>query len=208
MTYAGVLMAFSVPLTPRMLDANADLPEAGRAIVVPVPDPRAVRTHALHGEGAYLLAGRNDGSFPSGTRDASLARALAYVAPQEGVYDPPELTFAGVASRNGTSELTVDVAALAQGASGWIVMGSNEEEPRFFARDEVVGEVVRFVSSSGLGTLFASAFVGFVAPLVFLVATHRPAGRAGAPIAMCRECRASMSPSAEFCLRCGAYRGE
>lgn len=208
MTYAGVLLAFSVPVTPAMLEANDDVPEAGRAIVVPVLDPFSVRTHAKDGEGSFLVAGDRASSFPAGTQDPSLRRALAYVEPRNGTYEPAQISVDGVASRNGTSPFTLDVAALAGGASGWIVMGSNEEAPSFVARSAVVGEVARFTSGAGLAAAFALGFVGFIAPLVALVATHRPRGQRGPPVHVCRECGAAFPSNSDFCLRCGAYRGE
>jgi len=211
MTYAGVMLAFSVTLTEEMADANAGVPREGRVVVVPVADPRLVRTHAEHGEGALLVAGQTTGSFPAGARDTSLGRALAFVAPasrdgDNATYEPATLELAGVPARNGTTNLSVDVAALAAGGAGWIVMGSNEETPRFVARGDVIGEVARFASPYSLGLTFAAGFAGFIAPLVAIIVTHRPSGRRGAPPIVCRECGSAMTTSMDFCVRCGAYR--
>lgn len=210
MTYAGVLLAFSVPLTSEMLRLNPDAPEATRVVVVPITDPRVVRTHAEHDEGAYLVSGELDGSFPASAHGTSMARALAYVPPPvDGVYEPANLTLTGVPSAHGASDLSVDVAALAAGRSGWIVMGAAEETPRFLAREDVVGEVARFASSSGLGLAFGAAFVGFVGPLIVLIVTHKPTGRRGPPVTIgCLECGAPLPTTADFCLRCGAYRAK
>lgn len=202
MTYAGVLLAFSVRLTPELLDANRDLPEAGRAIVVPIADPQLVRTHAATGEGALLAAGKKEGAFAANAQDVTLGRALAWVP----IGTTANVTLTDVPSRNGTSNLTVDAAALAGGREGWIVMGSGEEAPRFYAREEVLGEVARFSSGAALGWTFAAGIAGFVAPLVALIFTHRPSGKKGALEFACRECGAAMPRGAEFCLRCGAYR--
>lgn len=206
MTYAGVLFAFSVPVTDEMLETNRDLPDAGRALVMPIVDARSVRTHASAGDGVLLVRGESEGTFPAGATDLAMARALAYVEPMNGTYEPANLSLVDVPTSRGTSDLTIDVASLAGGATGWIVMGTGETEPRFFAKDDVLGEVARFASGTTLGLTLALGFLGFVAPLVGIILTHRPSGKRGAPTIVCRECGAPFPHNGEFCLRCGAYK--
>lgn len=206
MTYAGVLLAFSVAVTDEMLEANRDVPEAGRALVVPIGDRSSVPTHLDVGEGAFLVAGEGGGAFPAGATDVRMARALAYVEPLNGTYEPAQLSLVGVASRNGTANLTIDVATLAGGQSGWIVMGSGQEAPSFFASERVIGEVTRFASGGTLALALALGSVGFVAPLVVVILTHKPAARRITHELVCRECGAPFPANGEFCLRCGAYR--
>lgn len=206
MTYAGVLLAFSVPVSAQMLEANRDLPAGGRALVVPVVDADAVATHALTGEGALLVAATEKRSLPANSIGLSMGRALAHVAPTNGTYEPPQRTFVDVPSANGTSNVTLDVASLAGGASGWIVMGSGEAAPRFVPDDDVVGAVEGFASGASLGLTLALGFLGFLAPLVAVVVTHKPSGKRGSPRIVCRECGAAFPHNGEFCLRCGAYQ--
>lgn len=204
MSYAGVVLAFSVSVTPEVLEANHDLPQGGRAVLARVVDPARVETHALDGEGALLVSGeRAGGLFPSSAQDVTMARALYYV---DALPAPTNVTLANVPSRNGTSTLTVDADALANGATGWIVMGSGEDAPRFYAAGDVLGVVARFTSGYTLGLTFAAGLAGFILPLVAIVVTHRPSGQRGAPETFCRECGGPMPKSSEFCMRCGAYR--
>lgn len=222
LTYAAVLLTFSVPVTDAMVEANrlpgAQEPNAReRAIVLPLTDPTLVPTFAARGEatlghpGALLASGDPSASFPASATNVSLGRALAYVSRgADGTYavSTLNLTDVPVADGNGTStvNLTIDVPALAGGGTGFIVKGDAEREPRFVPLDEVVGQVARFEARSSIGWLFASGAFGFVAPLVFVVLTHRGAGRKGpAGMAVCRECRRPLAPGADFCSACGAW---
>ena len=204
MSYAGVLLAFSVRVTPEMLEANPDLSAGGRAVLARSGDPSAVSTHAQGAEGALLVAGDRAGSlFPSSARNVSMARALLYV---DASALPGNVTLVNVPSSNGTSNFTLDPAALANGTAGWVVMGAGESEPRFLAAGEVLGHVSQLVSGVTLGVTFALGLLGFAAPLVVLVVTHRPSRRGAPAGGMCGECGSVMPASSAFCLRCGAYR--
>lgn len=198
LTYASLLVAFSVPV------------DGERALVAPVVDPTLVKTHGRDGEGELLVSGEGEGAVPSTASNVSMGRALAYVSPgANGTYSPASLALADVPAENGTRNLTLDVATLAGGASGWIVLDEGAEEPRFVRRDDALGTVARFESTVTLGSYLALGTVGFIAPLVALIATHRGAGRkgaAGAAVNACRECRAPLAPNDAFCTRCGAYR--
>lgn len=216
LVYAGVLTAFSIPVTPEM-EAAARLPGAAepavgqRVLVVPVPDPTLLGTVAQDGNGTLILVGES-GTFPSGARDASIVRALAYVAPTaNGSYFPATLTLNVTrvdANGSATREnVTFDVAALAGGRAGFLVKGDAEPSARFAETSRVVGHVARFEPGVGLVTLFALGATGFAAPLLVLIFTHRASGRPGVqgvPAGVCRECRAPLAASAGFCYRCGA----
>lgn len=204
MSYAGVVLAFSVRVTPEMVEANPDLTQGGRAVLVRVADPALVRTHADSGEGALLVAGERSGSlFASSATGVTMARALLYV---DASAASANVTLIGVPSRGGATGLTLDPAQLSNGTAGWVVMGSGESAPRFFAQHAVLGEVSRFASATTLGATFAAGLLGFLLPLVAVVVTHKPSGRRGAPEIACRECGSPMQGGADFCLRCGAYR--
>lgn len=223
LTYAAVLVAFSVPVSEGMVQANR-LPEAlqpsarERAIVLPITDPTLVPTLAAGGEptlghpGAVLAIGESTATFPASATNVSLGRALAYVSRgAHGTYTVPTLNLTGVpvSDGNGTTfvNLTIDVPALAAGGTGFIVKGDAEAEPRFVATQDVVGKVERFEAGSSIWLLFASGAFGFVAPLVFVVLTHRGAGKAGpAGVAVCAECRRPLAADAPFCSACGAWR--
>lgn len=197
LTYASLLFAFSVPVG-----------EGSRALVAPVVDPTLVDTHARDGQGELLVSAEQRGSVPSTSVGVAIGHALAYVAPgANGTYSPAVLTLSNVTTANGTRELRLDVPALAGGASGWIVQGESEDGPRFVPRDAALGTVSRQESTFELMAYVALGLVGFVAPLVALIATHRGAGRPGAPSNACRECRAPLDPDDPFCTRCGAFRG-
>lgn len=197
LTYASLLFAFSVP------------DEGSRALVAPIVDPTLVETHAREGKGERLVAGDGDGAVPSTSSNVSVGLALAYVSPgANGTYSPALVELTDVPTGNGTQNLTVDAAQLAGGQSGWIVLGDDDAAPRFVPREQALGTVVRHESPVTLGVYLALGLVGFVAPLVILIATHRGAGRAGpnATLNVCRECRAPLAPNETFCTRCGAYR--
>lgn len=211
LTYASVLTAFSVDVSAEMEAANGgEVRAGGRAVILPLVDPSGVATLARDGEGALLVGGTKEQSFPASARNVSLGRALAYVSPgANGSYSPATIELANVTMANGTQNLTLDVAALAGGRSGFLVKGDREADVRFLEREDVVGRVDHFESTGSLGLLFLSGGLGFVAPLVVLIATHRASGRRLAPGAVeiaCRECRAPLAKDSDFCMRCGAYR--
>lgn len=207
MTWAGILLAFSVPVDDPTRAAN---PGAGdRAIVLPIRDPSLVATHARGPDAKLLAAGDADGAFPVNAKDVSFGRALAYVAPDaNGSYDPATLELADVRVSNGTTNLTIDVAALAGGERGFLVMPSGADEPTFLREPDVLGEVGAFDSTASLAGRFALGLAGFILPLVILVATHRGGARRGAGVIVCRECRAPLPPATDFCMRCGAWTKE
>lgn len=213
MTWAGVLLAFSVPLDESARAENPEAGEATRAIVVPANDLAGVATFASGREPVLLAAGTQEGSFPVSAQNVSLGRALARVTPTEnGSYEPATLELADVPTTNGTTNLTLDVAALAGGASGFVVLSRGEAEPRFVSDEQILGEVAAFESTTGLWTRFGMGLLGFLAPLVVLVVTHKGGRRAGAGegagLVGCRECRAPLPPRSEFCTRCGAWTKE
>lgn len=213
LTYAGVLIAFSVPMTDEMSAANPSVPAGARAVVVAIQEPTSVPTIAAGDDPALLLHGDDEGSFPTAAKDVRLGRALAYVP----------------SGANGSIEVeghTIDLAVISGGAEGWVAMGAAEAEPWFTNADETLGVVEKFETPTKLGALFGLGAVGFVAPLVFIIATHRGARRdrkaaaSDAPASgskaaatvgsstsasACRECRAPLAPNAEFCMRCGAW---
>ncbi|HUR67879.1 MAG TPA: hypothetical protein VM370_01430 [Candidatus Thermoplasmatota archaeon] len=199
LTYAGVVFAFSVPVTPGLAQANADAPEGARAVVVPIGTVRSVATLAEGRAPALLASGRSQGSFPSSASDVRMGQALAYV--EKGA--------------NGTIEvanLTLDVGALSGGSEGWIVKAANERDAWFTPKADTLGQVARYERPAFLALLLALGTVGFLAPLVAIIVTHKGAraapGRsaAGAPQIVCAECRAPLAAGTDFCTRCGAYR--
>lgn len=207
--YASIATALSVTVTDEMEAANR-LPEGGhlagaRALVVPVPDPsRAI--------GLLVVGGRTESGFPSGAENVTMGRALAYVAPTaNGSYVPATLEAQNVTFvENGTTtrgNLSVDVAALAGGKSGYIVKGDAAAEPFFLPQEDLLGTVARYETPLSLMSMFAFGSVGFLAPLIVLIVTQRKTGVRGVPgdVGGCPECRAPVEPGAEFCMRCGAW---
>lgn len=221
--YAAIITAFSVPVTAQMEVANrlpgAAEPLAGsRALVIPPADPTRIPTFAA-GEpgwgdwnGSLLVAGSTPSGFPSGTQGPQLGRALAYVAPTaNGTYVPGTRTFEGLPVVEGGElvlrNITVDVTSLAQGRAGFLVKGDAEATVRFVATSELVGTLARFETPATVFLLFLAGGVGFVAPLLGLLLTHKRTGVAGLPggALMCPECGAPQTADASFCMRCGAW---
>ena len=209
LTWAGVLLAFSVRIDEHAASFDPELGAADRAVVVPPRAPALVPTFQTHGaDGAWLALGEKGGSsFPSGATDVSLLLALAYAAPDaNGTYAAANLT--DVPARNGTTNLTLDVAGLAGGGTGYLALDPRDESVRFVPTDAVLGEVVALETSAALALRFIVGAFGFVVPLLALMLTHKASKRTGAAFPFCHECRAPMGASSAFCVRCGAYAKE
>lgn len=222
---AGVLTAFSVPVTPEMERSTrlpgAAEPTAGmRALIVPIAAPTLVPTaldpapEAGSPEGALLLVADPGASLPAQSTNATLVHALAFVAPTaNGSFVPATLTFTNLThvEGNGTvaENVTVDVNALAAGQTGFLVKAETERNVTFVATDRVVGTVAHYDPAPLIPSLFVLGGVGFVGPIVLLIVTHR--GRAVAGVGsvtggLCRECRAPLEAGSTFCTRCGAWQ--
>lgn len=226
LAYAGVFSAYSVTVSPEMERAErlpeASEPRAGaRALVVPISDAAQVPTfnNALAKSsgrnGTLLLVGDPDAAFPAVVKNASIVRALAYVTPTaNGTFVPSDISFTDLPRADGnrtkTSNVTVNVTALAAGRSGFLVKADADENVTFVPTSNVAGAVARFDPAPALVSLFAFGAFGFVAPIVVLIVTHRGVGKrgiagAGAVAGICPECRQPLAAGAEFCLRCGAW---
>lgn len=199
MTFAGVSLAFSLKVTPDMAEADPDAKLGTRMVIHLIGDPAEVRTLSADGDGDLVVTADAGAAFVARAQNVSLARALAYATPDtNGTYAPATFT--------GRANATVNVSALAAGGTGWIVQAANEEAPRFVPAENILGEVVRFENATLLPALFIAGVVGFLAPLVAIVVSHRGGGPRSASVGnLCPECRAPMAASAEFCVRCGAY---
>lgn len=207
--YASIATALSVPLTEDVARANqapGGPPLAGvRALVVPIPDP--TRT-----EGTLVVGGDSPSGFPSGAQNVTMGRVLAYVAPTaNGSYVPDVLAFDNVTFvENGTlahGNLSVDVASLAGGRTGYVLKGDASRDVVFVEEAKALGSVARFVTPLSLLAMFSFGSVGFIAPLLGLILTQRRKGVPGIPVEVggCPECRAPVEKGADFCLRCGAW---
>lgn len=218
MAYAGLLVAFSTPVTDRMAAANAlpgepSVAAGARAIVGPAagaPTHVEGREGPFGRAGALLVLARPGASFPSNAEDAQLVRALARV--EAGATGNVTLGEVPVA-RNGTTEranLTVDLAALSGGRAGWIVKGDAETEPRFAEDAQVLGQAVGFEPTAFVLGMMGVGVAGFLAPLIVIVATHRAvrAPEGALAYAVCRDCRRPVAEKAEFCPACGAWLSE
>lgn len=226
LVYAGVFTAFSVKVTPEMERASrlpgTSEPVAGsRALVVPISNAAQVPTfqNGLGAFGAYngslLLLAEPDPMVPTLATNASIARALAYVTPTaNGSYVPSEITFVGLPRVEGNATIldnvTVNVTALAEGRSGFLVRSDADGNVTFAPTERVTGGIARFDPAPALVSLFAFGAFGFVAPIVMLIATHRGVGARGvagkAGLGLCPECKQPLPPTAaDFCTRCGAW---
>jgi len=220
LAYAGVIVAFSVPVGEEAAQ-KARLPgqpgpEAGdRALTVPLSDPARVPTFAANGTssfgqpGGLLVVGHTSSGFPAGTRDAAVVRAMAFVSPgADGRYAPLTLHAVPFAGLNGTEtrDVDVDVPTLAGGQKGFLVKGDAEADLRFVALGDVTGEVARFAPTLSVWHLAGTGGVGFVAPLLVLIATHRRRGvRGPGASGACPECGTAVAGATDFCPRCGAW---
>lgn len=222
LAYAGVLYAFSTPVTDAMeqeaLLPGRDEPRQGtRALVLPGLDLARLPTYVdgrdgfADRPGALLLVAEEPSDFPASTSDGRLVRALARVVPDaNGTYPNATLSLVNVPTKVGdnatVTNLTLDVHALAGGGTGFLVRADAGGEPFFVSDPDVVGQVARFEPSMDVLVLVMLGAAGFVLPLVALILTHRPSGRRGIGDVVCPECRGPMSANADFCTRCGAWR--
>lgn len=217
LAYASVLFAYSVPISERMENESRlpgdDEPRTGqRALVVPVLNLAGLPTaynHTATGDdrpGTLLLVSDDDANFPAGVSNASVVRALAYVtADASGT-----IQVTGIPARDGdnatTTNLTLDVANLAQGRTGFLVKADATPDVRFVPENDVVGQVAHFEPTGDLVMLLVVGAAGFVLPIVALLATHRPSGKPGIGDVICNECRGPTNANLDFCTRCGAYK--
>lgn len=212
LVYAGVSAAFSVPVGDQ------------RAVALPLLDAALVPTLAVGGDlndgypGAYLVIADSPGDFPANAVNATLVRALAYVPSGNA---STNLTLTGVPTPDGNTtraqNVTLDANALAGGKAGFFVKADKDSDVRFVDMGHVVGQVARFETPASIGTLALVGALGFVSPLIYLIVTHKGAGKRGMPAGVpsakggavatgaCRECSAAMPPGQDFCTRCGAY---
>lgn len=192
LTYAGVLLSFSILVTEEIASVNPELVAGTRAIIVPLGGFSAVQTLDQNETPTLLVHSAGRTRLPSNAVEPRFGRALLHVAE----------------ASNGTAEVgnrTIDLAALSGGAEGWVLQGSDDEAPWFSAKDRTVGAYARPLAPALLTGLLAVGAIGFLAPLVGIVLTHKGGQRAGAPQLFCRECRAPMPGTSDFCMRCGAY---
>lgn len=199
MTYAGVSFAMSIKVTPEIAAMEPEAKLGSRMLLSSIASQEDVATFAKNESPALLATASEPGALVAQARNVSIGRAMAFVQPDvNGTYEPETLTL-----RDNT---TVNVTALAAGGTGWIVRGTNEPTPRFVPQEQVIGIVRQFQNATLLPALFVGGIVGFLAPLVTIVLTHRGGGpRLAAVGNLCLECRAPMPASADFCTRCGAY---
>lgn len=202
LVYAGVFTAFSLTVTPEMEAANrledGSGPKSGqRALTIPVPDPTSIKGQP---NGTQIVIGNPGASFPSGTQNASIVRVIAYVTPSaNGSYVPETMVV-----RNES----INISALAQGKSGFIVQSDAGTEVQFAETKMLVGYVSRYEDASSVIALFLAGGLGFVAPLAILILTHKASGKPGIGVPfnakLCPECRAPRDAAFNFCSRCGA----
>lgn len=219
MSYGAIAVAFSVPVTEEMAQANAvaeDTPDVGlRAVVRPVVNPADVDTLREDGVAAWLLTAEREAAVPAMAEGVALVEALAYVSVlHNGSYAEPQLaltnlTAAGEDGAPITYNATVNLTDVAGGRSGYLVKTSSERNVTFVPLDGVLGTVDRFESPAWSYGLVVMGTIGFVTPLVALIATHRPTGTRGLggarAVAVCPECRRPVAPESGFCTACGAY---
>lgn len=219
LSYGAIAVAFSLPVTDEMAAANVidpNAPETGqRAVVSPIVNGADVATHrAEPRSGAWLVVADRDVTIPASAENPSLVRALAYASVLHNrSYKEPTITLENLTASgpNGTYEynVTVDLALVGDGGSGFLVKTASDPEVRFVPESRVIGQVARFESSVWVFALVGGGTLGFVAPLVALVLTARPTGRPGVPASTfrglaCAECRRPLPSGAEFCTACGA----
>ena len=213
LSYAGIAVAFSVPITTEMAEENSldgKGPRAGdRAVIAPIVAAKDVVTFARDpANTSMLLVAQRAAIFPAAAEQPSLVRALAYVSVLHNLsYAAPTIDFVDLPSADGPFNATVNVTQLANGQNGFFVKSDASREIRFVPSTGVVGEVARFESSLWIFGLVAFGALGFVAPLVALILTARPVkpARVGLPGAACPECRRPLPAGADFCMACGAW---
>jgi hypothetical protein len=225
----GVVLAYSVPVTDSMVQAarlpgDAEPTGGERAVALPAQDlPRLPTLVAGGGSdpltgrpGALLVVADGSPDFPASARNASVVRALAYVAPDaNGSYASPTLTLHNLTRVEGgnvtTYDATVEVNALALGKKGFLVKADAEDTIRFVEETRVVGQLQGYVLASSVYWFLLSGGIGFLVPIAYLILTHRPTGTKGLPggvagvTGACPECRAPVPPGQGFCTRCGAW---
>lgn len=213
LSYAGIAVAFSVPISEEMAAESAldgSGPRAGeRAVIAPIVAANDVRTWARDADNASLLmVAERAAIFPAAAEHPSLVRALAYVSVLHNLsYAAPTIELVGLPSAEGPFNASVNVTSMAAGQNGFFVKSDASREIRFVPTTRVVGQVTGFESSGWVFGLVAVGAAGFVAPLVALIFTARPprAVRVGIPGAACPECRRPLPAAADFCTACGAW---
>lgn len=234
LVYGGVSLAFSVPVTEAIAEANSGptggIPADSRAIVVPVTDSSLVPTHAnerdvfLGHAGAYLVWGEPGGFAPVQATNVSIGRALLRItgdmsAEANASTEPRLRNVTGVPmphpdSGHETGNLTLNLSAVPSGESGFFVKPDHAENATWVADSQVVGHVVRFEPPTRAPATLGGAALGLVLSVVALFVTHKGAGRRGVDGvvaeemggAACRECRAPLAKGESFCTRCGAWK--
>jgi hypothetical protein len=230
----GVLsLAFSTTLSGPAADAarlpgEAEPHGGERVFALPIQDVTQVPTVVSGGNdtilmrpGALLVVADAPVEFPSSAANVSVVRALAYVSPgANGSYPSPTLQLANLTAVSGgnltTFNASVEVTPLALGKAGFIVKADTADGSaiRFVAQERVLGQAALYVEPPQLLWLIVLSAAGFLAPIGWLILTHRPSGTRGIPGGVsgvtnaCPECRAPLAPGSDFCTRCGAWLKE
>lgn len=223
----ALTLVYSTGLSDAAADAarlpGDDEPRGGqRAVAFPIEDAASLatvengRAGEDGGSGALLVIADSLGDLPANAHNVSVVRALAWLAPAEnGSYAAPRVALANLTRVEGGNvtrfDATVDVLPLAAGRTGWLVKADAEGDIRFVPQERVLGEARAYVDTMQVVWLLALTGVGFLAPIVWLILTHKPTGTRGLPggvpgvIGGCPECRAPVPEGTDFCPRCGAW---